>query len=222
MLLLAAALPANAADNPPANLIANGGFERWAPLDAGLLKDKQVQNVNLTPPEQGPVDWVPLRELTEGQAPTASIAMDEAVKHSGKRSVRIHNSDPRDVTLVQYSTQSFTRRPDDPHNIKPNRRYLIRWWVKGQDVVPGDAGPILMLYYDTERDGKPARVDTYEQGVPLPQGTFDWQQRQFVFITDAHASSVTLSLQLRWATGTIWYDDVEMFDEGKVVHVETY
>jgi hypothetical protein len=88
-------------------------------------------------------------------------------------------------------------------------------------VDAGGAGPILMLYYQTEHNGKPARVDTYEQGE-LPRGTFDWQQRQFVFITDDHARWMGFSLQLRWATGTVWYDDVEMQDRGEVVQVETY
>ena len=57
---------------------------------------------------------------------------------------------------------------------------------------------------------------------PLPQGTFDWQQRQLTFITDSYARSVMFSLQLRWATGTIWYDDMELEDLGPVVPVDTY
>jgi hypothetical protein len=28
--------------------------------------------------------------------------------------------------------------------------------------------------------------------------------------------------QLRWTTGTVWYDDAELLDLGPVVHVETY
>lgn len=30
------------------------------------------------------------------------------------------------------------------------------------------------------------------------------------------------SFQLRWATGTIWYDDMELKDLGPVVPVNTY
>ena len=185
-LFLAVIGPAVAGDTALPNLIVNGGFEEWAALDQNVLQREEVRNVDLLPPGRGPTGWVPLRELAKGQARTASIAMDETVKHSGQRSVRIHNGDLRNISLVQYSTESFAAHPNDPHNIKPNHRYVIRWWVKGEGVDAGGAGPILMLYYQTEHNGKPARVDTYEQGE-LPRGTFDWQQRQFVFITDDHA-----------------------------------
>jgi hypothetical protein len=56
----------------------------------------------------------------------------------------------------------------------------------------------------------------------LPKGTFDWQRRQLVFITDAYARSISFTLQLRWTTGTVWYDDVELVDLGPVVNVDTY
>ena len=57
---------------------------------------------------------------------------------------------------------------------------------------------------------------------PHPVGTFDWQPRQLVFITDPYARWAGFTFQLRWATGTVWYDDVELVDLGPVVHVETY
>jgi hypothetical protein len=77
------------------------------------------------------------------------------------------------------------------------------------------------MYYRSERDGKPYRTDTYEQGS-LPAGSFDWQRRQFVFITDERARWASFTFQLRWTTGTVWYDDVELLDMGPVVHVDIY
>ncbi len=212
-----------AEEGEPANLIVNGGFEEWGQLDPDVAASEPVRNVTIVPPSQAPTGWVPWRENARDHPEhTGTVALDEQVKHSGDRSVRIENGDMRDITLVQYSTERFAADPDDPHNIRPSRRYLVRWWVRGQEVNPAGTGPILMMYCRSERDGKPYRTDSYEQGVALPNGTFDWQQRQFTFITDEHARWANFTLQLRWTTGTIWYDDVELVDLGPVVQVETY
>jgi len=217
-----AALTACAQENPPLNMIVNGGFEQWAPLDSNTAKREDVGRVNLVPPGLAPVGWLPVRELVKGQARTGTLAMDEKVRHSGARSVRIENGDMRDITYVMYSTERFAGRPDDPHNIRPNRRYLVRWWVKGENIAPDGRGPILMMHCLSVKDGKSYRTDSSEPGDTLPKGTGDWQRREFAFITDEYAKWATFTFQLRWTTGTVWYDDVEMFDSGPVVHVKTY
>ena len=78
-----------------------------------------------------------------------------------------------------------------------------------------------MMYYRSARQVESYRAETHEQGT-LPTGSFDWQRRQFVFVTDEYAQWVNLTFPLRWTTGTIWYDDVELLDMGPDVHVETY
>ena len=207
---------------PPASLITNGGFEDWAALDPGVAASDGVKNVMLSPPGQAPVGWMPMRELcADHPQHTGTVALDEVIHHSGARSVRIDNGDMRDITLVQYSTEPFSRQPADPHNIQPSRRYLLRWWVKGQGVEPSGTGPIMMMFTESEDGGKWARTDDYERGALLT-GTFDWQPRQFTFITDEHARWANFTFQLRWTTGTIWYEDVELLDRGPVVNVETY
>ena len=150
---------------------------------------------------------------------TVKILPDAAVKHSGRYSARLENGDPRDITVLEYSTE----RNDVPGKpaILPNRRYAVRWWVKGQGVDNADAGPILMMNVVSDRRGQSYRTFSAENW-PLPRGTFDWQQRQLTFITDAYARSAAFSFQLRWATGAVWYDDVEMEDLGPVVPVDTY
>jgi hypothetical protein len=203
-------------------MIVNGGFEEWAPLDPNTAKREDVSRVNLVPPGLAPVGWLPVRERVKGQGRTGTVAMDEKVKHSGARSVRIENGDMRDITYLLYATERFAGRLDDPHNIRPNRCYLVRWWVKGEKIAPEGTGPILMMHYTSVKGGKSHRTDASEAGDTLPKGTGDWQRREFMFITDEYAKWATLTFQLRWTTGTVWYDDVEMFDTGPVVHVKTY
>ncbi len=204
------------------NLIENGGFENWALLDPAFAKSDALLNLILLPSNHAPAGWKVQHERVTHRNRTATIAMDEQVKHGGARSVRIENRDMRDVTLVMYSTERFAKEPGDPRNLRPNRRYRIRWWVKGENVREDGTGPVLMMYYATMKDGKPGRVNLSESGVELPKGTFDWQQRQFVFITNEDARWAVMTFQLRWTTGTIWYDDVEWLDRGPVTPVKTY
>ncbi len=208
---------------PPSqkNLLENGGFETWGKLEPNAAREAQSTGLRLEPAGSAPVGWAPYREFFKDQQPTATLALDEQVKHSGKRSVRIENRDMRDITYVRYSTERFAAHPEDPHNLRPNRRYAIRWWVRGQDVDPAGTGPILMMRIASAKDGKMYGTFAAEE-LTLPKGTFDWQQREFVFITDPYARWMTCTLQLRWTTGTVWYDDVELVDLGAVVHVDTY
>jgi hypothetical protein len=199
--------------------VLNGGFEHWSPLSPERQRDAMVKNVVLTADHLAPEGWLPGRELGGQEKLTGKILPDAAVKHSGRYSARLENGDPRDITVLEYSTE----RNDVPGKpaILPNRRYAVRWWVKGQGVDNADAGPILMMNVVSDRRGQSYRTFSAENW-PLPRGTFDWQQRQLTFITDAYARSAAFSFQLRWATGAVWYDDVEMEDLGPVVPVDTY
>jgi len=228
LAFLFAAVSSQAGETPspaaaPANMIENGGFEEWAPLDPNTARQEGVRNVNLLPANYAPVGWVPQRERVKGQARTGTIAMDEKVRHSGARSVRIENRDMTDITYVLYTTERFARgKTDDPRNIRPNRRYVVRWWVKGDDVRLDGTGPILMMYVLSEKDGKSYRTNASEPGDTLLKGTFDWQRREFIFITDECARWAAFTFQLRWTIGTVWYDDVELLDTGPVVPVKTF
>jgi hypothetical protein len=178
-----------------------------------------VQNVVLTADHLAPEGWIPGRELDKRQRLTGKIVPDATVKHSGRYSARLENGDSRDITVLQYSIEPTDAGGQPP--ILPNRRYVVRWWVKGERVENADAGPILMMNVVSAKQGQTYRTFASE-GSPLPHGTFDWQQRQLTFITDAYARSVAFSFQLRWATGAVWYDDVELEDLGPVVPVDTF
>lgn len=203
------------------NLIVNGGFETWTAFAPGIAERETVGNLQLLPPDQTPDAWEPGRELARGQAPTAILARDGRVKHGGAFSVRIENRAMQDITYIGYSAEPFSGHTDDPHRLRPNRRYLLRWWVKGEAVSASGTGPLMMMFVMSREDGQWVRTNDHERD-PVPTGTFDWQQRQFVFVTDEHAQWARFTFQLRWTMGTIWYDDVELLDTGPVVAVETY
>ena len=189
------------------------------PLSPERQREAMVKNVVLSAEHLAPEGWSLGRELGGQKNLTGKITPVAAVKHSGQSAARLENADPRDITVLQYSTEGSAARGEP--TILPNRRYAVRWWVKGERVENGDAGPILMLNVVSTNQGQTYRTFSSES-APLPQGTFDWQQRRLTFLTDAHARAATFSFQLRWATGIIWYDDVELEDLGPVVPVDTY
>lgn len=203
----------------PGGHVLQDGFEHWSPLSPERQSDAMVKNVVLTVDQLAPKAWIPGRELGRQAELTGKVSPDTSVQHTGQYSARLENGDPRDITVLQYSTE----RGDagGTSTILPNRRYVVRWWVKGERVEKAGAGPILMMNVISKKEGQEYRTFSADRS-PLPQGTFDWQQRELTFITDANAQSVTFSLQLRWATGVVWYDDIELEDIGPVVPVETY
>ena len=201
------------------SILRNGGFEHWSPLSPQRQREAMVKNVVLASDHLAPDGWIPGRELGKQPDRTGKILPDTAVKHTGRYSARLENADPRDITVLQYSTEQADAGGQPA--ILPNHRYVIRWWVKGERVDSADAGPIVMMNVVSTRQGQTYRTFASENW-PLPRGTFDWQQRQLTFITDAQARSAIFSFQLRWATGIIWYDDVEIEDLGPVVPVDTY
>ena len=200
-------------------LVLKDGFEHWSPLSPEWQRDAMVKNVVLTADKLAPKGWIPGRELGRQTELTGKLLPDTTVKHSGQYSARLESGDLRDITVLQYSTERGDA--SGTPTIRPNRRYVVRWWIKGEGVENGDAGPILMMNVISKKEGQEYRTFSADSS-PLPQGTFDWQERELTFITDAYAQSVALSLQLRWATGVIWYDDIELEDIGPVVPVETY
>lgn len=225
--LLLSPLPARAGDavprpqTGPANLVRNGGFEDWSKLPPEIQNRADTKNVRLLPEAIAPADWVPLREISPNREATGTIALDEDQVHSGRRSVRLENRDPRDITCLNYSTETRSGKSPPATVIQPNRRYAVRWWVRGENVAQQGSGPILMMYTVSKKDSKTYRTNASETALS-PRGTFDWQRRQLIFITDPYAHSAVLSFQLRWTTGTVWYDDVELLDLGPVFPVETY
>lgn len=196
---------------PTAVPVVNGGFEEW----------EQAPPERAIPDGWRPRGWQVVSEYHEMPDKTGIVARDRQVACSGKHSVRLSSTNRAEVTAVAYSTESFAANPQDPRNLRPDRRYLVRWRVKGENVDNSTGpGTIMMLYVSGQRDGQRYRVD-HSLALSL-SGSFDWQEQSFHFITDQHAAWAVFNLQLRWVTGTVWYDDFELIDLGPVLRVKTF
>lgn len=153
------------------NLVTNSGFEEDIDKD-GL-----------------PDGWDLPREL---------CALDEVEKQSGKRSLRLTNTDPQVYRLI---TQVIP--------FKPKRRYYFAVWVKGKEISGHDkwdqGAGICFEWRDSQ--GK------HLGGVypECPEGTFDWQKVEGTATIPENAAQVVVVLYLRSTNiGTAWFDDVQV------------
>jgi hypothetical protein len=122
-------------------------------------------------------------EKAEGTA-----ALDEAVAHGGKSSVRLEGAGALQTPLIPYH-QEFVH---------------VALSVRTEGVRPGSKAGADVTWYDAER--KP--IDHAEVG--LTAGTEDWAQHEQRFFWEEAQGAVFFRLSLRlWGTeGKAWFDDV--------------
>jgi hypothetical protein len=116
------------------------------------------------------------------------IAIDDAVAHSGKRSVRVTGATGGVHQFIPFS-QSF--------------QHPVR--VSGWSKALGVEGEAYVMWLDGEyADGtKIARAD-----VDFDKGTHDWQQREFTFDPLKPLKSLELVAVKINGKGTVWFDDL--------------
>ena len=230
MLLLLLLLPtlAHAQPAPPpatVSVLPNGDLSDWADLSAvqpGALRENHIADLKFDTGGQWPRFWDFAWEGQErGAVCSGEVARDETVTHGGKDSVRLTNHSNADITLLAYRPEVWIGQPGRLP-IKPNMRYVLRWWVKGKDI-PENAGTALMLgSFGAQPPGGPERRVNVGEPVSPPHGTFDWQQREVRFVTTPDAKWFSFTLQLRDCTGTCWYADAELIEDIPVTPVPTY
>lgn len=202
LFLLTAALAAEAP-----NLVRNGDFESWdAPKTQTAPKDTPAL------PDGAPVDWRPWQEAYErGEQPDYAIrgtlARDTAVHHGGAAAVRFENALTTDISELR---QPLT-------GIRPNTVYRVVVWLKGEGIrlnARDGCGPIVWAV--------PGTGDATAR-VPIRRdGTFDWTRFEFEVETGPGIDRLALVLQLRRASGKLWYDDVAVHKLAEVRRVESY
>jgi hypothetical protein len=211
-LLCATLLPGAAraaADSPPAGgaqcIVHNGGFEDWQPAADDLQKSMDCPQV--------PTGWSVLP--APGRA-SRWLHSDAAVKHGGRFSVRLGNTDTK-------SGLSIAQRLD----AEPEYRYIVRLWIKGEHIdAYHPKGIIVHVAASSQSDkhdaGLWSGVLRHSDKIPSPHcGTFDWHEMVCTFDTPVATRSLMLLVELRGA-GVVWLDDVRVTRLEKCLEVESY
>lgn len=140
----------------------------------------------------------PPREVVTGwNAWSDGFVIDNAVSHSGGRSIRCENAEDTDLRgAFQSSDFTSTQRMN----------YTITAWSRAENVS-GAAHPDYSVYVDaTCADGA-----VYNgHATPFATGTHDWQQVTLQLAPPAPLRSMKLHLLFRKKTGRVWFDDVRM------------
>jgi hypothetical protein len=205
-ILLAAALcmSAWAAEPDSANNIAiSGDLEVWVPFEVPTHSRPVVKlPENLTPERFDATVDVP---GDDNSLPVGvTIAPDRMHKHGGDIAARIENTDQEQTGVL-----SLREIP-----VEPNTEYLVRVWIKGEDIA-GDLrskrGAAVWVKYGPKEDFWKSPLTGSKMFMPEnPAGTFPWTKFEFKFSTPADIGLLRVSLQLRKATGTLWFDDLEV------------
>jgi hypothetical protein len=126
---------------------------------------------------------------------------DETQKQSGASSIKVTNP----TTSEQSGALQFiTINQEKP---KP---LVLSGWSKAENVS-GEASGDYSLYVDLiYTDGTPL----WGQIATFDTGTHDWQQKSFIIRPEKPIRSASVNLLLRNKSGTVWFDNVSLREEG--------
>ena len=187
--------------------VENGWFEDWG------AEHVQVSGQEVKLGSDGaPLSWQVSGSPGGG---SVSVMKDALVKHSGLASARVEVAETLDgAALAQH------------FSVEPSTSYLVRVWVRGEDIVPatGKPGAGIFLWANSGPAGDAVwgnQKSMHKQPAKF-SGTFDWQLVEFPVETSPEAARLKIVLQLRDASGTAWFDDVEVVKSDTLTPVKSY
>ncbi len=124
-----------------------------------------------------------------GPGTKATAELDEAVAHTGKRSLRLCDQTPTEA--YKYALVNSGWLP-----VEPQTTYLIRLWARGRGVGKAFVGAAL------EGGG--------EHREALPIGDYDWREITCRITTPATCRRVSLQIVADGVTEALWIDDVSL------------
>jgi len=164
----------------PSPALRNGGFESW---------DGDV-----------PDGWEHVKGY-RGQDYAGRPCRDEAVRHTGRYSLRIESKEPDDIGQVSQNV------PIGPNALKPGQGYRFSVWSRAASSArPNNA---VVGAFDAEWEAKGVWM------VPLADGE-EWRRGEVEFTMPAGALRLRIMLHVV-GTATVWLDDValeELGDDG--------
>jgi len=128
----------------------------------------------------------------------ARLAWDDAVAHSGRRSLRISDSAAEGTDWNQYTGRwiSTARK-----NVAAGQTYTLGAWIK-TDGVTGSASARIAWWQDGHW--------LAESRTENVRGTTDWRHMTVTVKAPAKATEAQVYLGLSNSKGTVWFDDVAL------------
>lgn len=166
---------------PPADkMLGNGGFEQGLTKYWGAFDDR----------DDGPV-W---RNVQHART---VAAIDGLIRHSGTRSLRIVNDDPKATSGYGEMAQFMITAP--------NRQYRLSLWARADSLASQGGVSVLVGRLDSE-EAPPKPV------IELPPGSYPWKRFTGEF---AHPGTVGELIIRSKDTGQVWIDDIAVVAIGR-------
>ena len=153
-------------------------------------KETEVENLIENPSFEDLRDGKPYRWILKQHRNKPEMVVDSSVARTGKNSVRVHATTGGGAEVLQI------------RRLEPGQ-YLFSSWVKLKDFKSRERGVYL----------RAAGRDVVEATSEILTGTHeDWTKLQMNFRVKAETGVLLFNLFGGWtdATGTVWYDDVEL------------
>jgi hypothetical protein len=132
----------------------------------------------------------------------AEFNFDDTEKHNGKGSFKITVKPPGgSITLFKEANVK---------GIKPGKKYEISVWIKAKDLgySPNFIAPAFRYNYSPEKIIPVPTLDL----MYLLKGETGWKNLTYATTAPANAQEITLDLVL--TKGTVWIDDIQVFEVG--------
>lgn len=139
-------------------------------------------------------------------SPAAEVALDTTVSMSGGQSVRI--------TQKRHDLYSRIHQLHVP--CKPHTRYIARFYARGLDIHTEKRGGARMFigpYGDLSRPLVSFGPGVEQFSAPVPDyWTFGWKLYESAVFNSGDSKELGVTLYLLNASGTVWFDNVEIYE----------
>jgi hypothetical protein len=177
-------------------------------LQSSFILNGQLMNGDF---EEGSCGFPFYWTLDSWQIEGVEFLWEENTGISESRCISITNTGPNDSRWLQ-SVQ-----------LSPNTSYILKGWVKGENIVNHQAG---FIYANIS-----AMAEWNYRNSP--SGTFDWKELSFCFTTDS-SGKAQIGLRLGYfgnvVTGKAWFDNFTLYETDSLcglkvnegLHIKTF
>ena len=141
-------------------------------------------------------------ESDAGWSIASGASYDALHRRSGSRSLRVDSTQGVQVEQVIYA-------------VEPGEKLTVCGWLATQDVQPasGSGGYAFMAIYQFDAAGRMVEAHDFAQYA----STHSWTYAEYTFQVNVQAEYIALRLGIYNASGTAWFDDINLVRGEKAV-----
>ena len=141
-------------------------------------------------------------------------------KLSDKVSIRLDNTNSKtggqSVVITHLDEHRYTRIDQLNIPCKPHTKYVARFWAKGQNINTTQKGGARMFIGPNGGLNRPIvqfgpGLEMLKKNVSLPW-TFGWTLFESNVFSSGSSKELGVTVYFRNASGTIWFDDIEIVE----------